>query len=235
MTEIELITYDDAPAIFQPSTNYLDLTHVETVEQWQTVGNSLRGIEEGRSWWFGDWYLHGEDHFGDEQVYDFLDLDRVSDKTFKNCAWIASVFPPCDRVVGLSFSHHAAVAGDKFRSVRDGLLQEALSEGWSVKELTLRAKAVIGEEVSSPDDGNDAEHVDSDAGQRLEENGMGTPADAIHFMIHVTMPDLFGETAADVVDTVQDETELEELRLKANELLRYSMALRDSVIAKISA
>ena len=226
-------TSENGVGLFQPAPNYLDLSHVTTEDEWRTVGNSLRSVSDGWQWWGGDWWLHGEDMFGDETVYDFVDSERPADKTFKNAAWVCSVFPAFERREGLSFSHHAAVAADKFTSVRSALLDTAEAEGLSVRDLTVLAKEMIGE--TGPTSDNDLTDVDVPAEVALAENGLATPADAIHFMLHRTMPDLFGETPAAVVACADSPDELEQLRLKTAELFTYSKDMLAAVMARMNA
>jgi len=99
------------------------------VDDWVKSGAVLQAIHKNINFWIGDWILFGESHFPETYSQAIL-LTGKSDATLRNCAWVASIFPPEQRR-DLSFTHHFEVAGMDNIQDRDHLLDKAEEEEWS--------------------------------------------------------------------------------------------------------
>ncbi|MGH2763853.1 MAG: hypothetical protein ACRDL4_12475 [Thermoleophilaceae bacterium] len=80
------------------------------VAEWAEQGRWLGTIGRASAWWIGDWIRYGSARYGDK-------YSRASQVTgydvqsLMNMAYVASRFGPSRRRPGLSFSHHAELAG----------------------------------------------------------------------------------------------------------------------------
>ena len=109
--------------------NYYSLPDNVEWDDWVKAGAVLQTIHKNINFWIGDWILFGESHFPETYSQAIL-LTGKSDATLRNCAWVASVFPPEQRR-DLSFTHHFEVAGMDNVQDRDHLLDKAEEEEWS--------------------------------------------------------------------------------------------------------
>ena len=109
--------------------NYYSLPDNVEWDDWVKAGAVLQTIHKNINFWIGDWILFGESHFPETYSQAIL-LTGKSDATLRNCAWVASIFPPEQRR-DLSFTHHFEVAGMDNVQDRDHLLDKAEEEEWS--------------------------------------------------------------------------------------------------------
>ena len=109
--------------------NYYKLPGSVGWDDWVRSGAVLQTIHKNINFWIGDWILFGESHFPETYSQAIL-LTGKSDATLRNCAWVASIFPPEQRR-DLSFTHHFEVAGMDNVQDRDHLLDKAEEEEWS--------------------------------------------------------------------------------------------------------
>ncbi|HEV3377905.1 MAG TPA: LmbU family transcriptional regulator [Thermoleophilaceae bacterium] len=80
------------------------------VAEWVEQGRCLGAIGRGSGWWIGDWVRYGSVRYGDR----YTAASRVTGydiQSLMNMAYVASRFDASRRRRGLSFSHHAEVAG----------------------------------------------------------------------------------------------------------------------------
>ena len=80
------------------------------VSEWVEQGRCLGAIGRGSAWWIGDWVRYGSSRYGDK----YAAAARVTgydEHSLMNMAYVASRFEPSRRRPGLSFSHHAELAG----------------------------------------------------------------------------------------------------------------------------
>ena len=111
-------------------------------EEWYAVGLRLQEAE-GRVairlsalwWWLGDWLRYGEQHWPKEfaQAVDELKA-RYSDTTLRQMMWVAERIPAVNRLTGLSWPKHRAVAALPEPEQRV-VLEQVLEEGWTLPEL----------------------------------------------------------------------------------------------------
>ena len=109
--------------------NYYSLPDSVGWDDWVRSGAVLQTIHKNINFWIGDWILFGESHFPETYSQAIL-LTGKSDATLRNCAWVASIFPPEQRR-DLSFTHHFEVGGMDNIQDRDHLLDKAEEEDWS--------------------------------------------------------------------------------------------------------
>ena len=92
-----------------------------------------------RMWWVGDWWNYGEAVFGEtcfQEAEDELERETgFAFNTVRLAAWVASKFPPCDRVPDVSFRHHQKVASVDDRDMRRRLLEDARDQDWTLARL----------------------------------------------------------------------------------------------------
>jgi hypothetical protein len=79
-------------------------------EKWLEVGRQLSAVVTSSAWCLGDWLVYGETAFTG-RYRDAVERTSLDYKTLRNYAWVARRFPLPRRREGLSFGHHAEVAG----------------------------------------------------------------------------------------------------------------------------
>jgi hypothetical protein len=81
-----------------------------TVADWVCQGRWLGALGRGSGWWIGDWVRYGNARYGDR----YAPAARVTGydvQSLRNMAYVAGRFDVQRRRGGLSFSHHAELAG----------------------------------------------------------------------------------------------------------------------------
>ena len=81
-----------------------------TVADWACQGRWLGALGRGSGWWLGDWVRYGNARYGDR----YRPAARVTGydvQSLRNMAYVAGRFDVHRRRDGLSFSHHAELAG----------------------------------------------------------------------------------------------------------------------------
>jgi hypothetical protein len=80
------------------------------VTEWVEQGRCLGAIGRGSLWWIGDWVRYGSARYGDK----YRAASQVTGydaQSLMNMSYVSSRFEPSRRRPGLSFSHHAELAG----------------------------------------------------------------------------------------------------------------------------
>ncbi|MGW4377201.1 LmbU family transcriptional regulator [Streptomyces albidoflavus] len=106
---------------------------------WHKLGQHIHTVSNSTAWWLGDWLLYGQAEYPNRYKH-AIEQTSLDYQTLRNYAWIARRFAPHQRVAGLSFQHHAEVAG-LAEEDRSGWLARALEGGWSRNELRRRIRA----------------------------------------------------------------------------------------------
>ncbi|WP_254706703.1 LmbU family transcriptional regulator [Streptomyces lunaelactis] len=106
---------------------------------WRNLGQHIHSISSSSAWWLGDWLLYGQEEYPSRYKHAVAQTS-LDYQTLRNYAWVARRFESPQRVSGLSFQHHAEVAG-LAADERSGLLKRALELGWSRNELRRQVKA----------------------------------------------------------------------------------------------
>jgi hypothetical protein len=107
-------------------------------DDWEQIGETLRRIETGVSWWLADWWRFGEREYGESASQ--AAPTGLAAKTLANYAAVADRIEPSRRREDLTMGHHAAVAGLEDPDVQDEWLDKAAANDMSVAELRGRIK-----------------------------------------------------------------------------------------------
>jgi hypothetical protein len=111
---------------------------------WLAIGEELFVINDASAWWLGDWLVYGQNRFPDRYKR-AVEETSLHYKTLRNYAWVARKFDVSRRHDGLSFQHHAEVAGLPAEE-QDAWLTHAEQHGWSVSMLRKRRRGHRGTE-----------------------------------------------------------------------------------------
>ena len=79
-------------------------------EKWLGIGRQLAAVTTTSAWCLGDWLAYGENAYSG-RYRDAIEQTALDYQTLRNYAWVAKRFPLSRRRDGLSFAHHAEVAG----------------------------------------------------------------------------------------------------------------------------
>jgi hypothetical protein len=80
------------------------------VSEWVEQGRCLGAIGRGSAWWIGDWVRYGSRRYGDKYTA-ASQVTGYDVQSLMNMSYVASRFDASRRRPGLSFSHHAELAG----------------------------------------------------------------------------------------------------------------------------
>jgi hypothetical protein len=105
---------------------------------WVSLGRQLFVVADSSAWWLGDWLIYGQSHYPDRYERSLAET-ALDYQTLRNYAWVARKYTPEQRHEGLSFQHHAEVAGLP-EAERDRWLEHAEEGGWSRNELRRRLR-----------------------------------------------------------------------------------------------
>lgn len=114
------------------------------------LGYRLAEISKTIGWWIGDWANKYPGEHG-EKYTALADKFGLAEHTVKNKAWLSRSVEMSRRRDELSEGHHDAVASLD-PDDQDDLLQQAVENGWSVKEIRQAKKLLL----SGESDHNDA-------------------------------------------------------------------------------
>lgn len=103
------------------------------VEQWAVALCAVARARDGAAWAIGDMLIFGE-KYEDDPYEEACDNTGLKRGTLMNMKSLAKTFPKPHRVSGLSWSHHALVAGFD-EETRIALLLRAKTERLSYEEL----------------------------------------------------------------------------------------------------
>lgn len=108
-----------------------------TSDEWLEVGRRLGRGAQGIQWFLGDWLNYGTDKgYILNGKYDLAaDLTGMTKDWLYVCAWVARAIEPSDRKAELSFAHHRQVASLKPSLERSALLQVAVEQNISSRDL----------------------------------------------------------------------------------------------------
>lgn len=140
-----------APA--QGDTVSLTIAPDVTFDQWVDVGRPILNAATYSPWYIGDWLLYAEQRWATNETGDEITAERarirraVADvanvdlESLRAYRWVAGNIAPTRRRAGVSWSHHQQVAA-LAPEVADPLLEQAETEGWSMRELRQAVKQV---------------------------------------------------------------------------------------------
>lgn len=128
----------------------LELPDSLSFDEWQGLGERLKGVERSLMWWIGDWLRFGERKYG-EMYAQAVDATDKSYETLKQAVYVAGAYELCDRSHNLSWTHHLQAASLP-REERAQLLRRAEDGGFGVREIRAevnRRKNAVGALPSS--------------------------------------------------------------------------------------
>jgi hypothetical protein len=115
-------------------------------EQWLRIGRQLAEVSSSSAWCLGDWLAYGEDTYSG-RYRDAIEQTSLDYQTLRNYAWVAGRFMLSRRRDGLSFAHHAEVAGLSEHE-QDFWLGKAEKFSWSRNKLRQEVRASLAERRS---------------------------------------------------------------------------------------
>lgn len=107
-----------------------------TYEECEATARFYGNLRDFSKWVIGDLLNFAENKFG-EKYAQMMESTKLEYNTLKNYCWVSKAYEWVDRRE-ISFTHHQEVAGIE-REYRDELLQTAIDEGLTVKELRTLA------------------------------------------------------------------------------------------------
>lgn len=136
-----------------------------TYDEWAGIGCSLDALGRSLQFAIGDWINYGEASFGEQyaQAIEFTVYDYHS---LINLAAVARRVPMSLRKDNLTYSHHAAVVYLDDSDMQAVLLDEAVKQGWSVRQLRARVQEEQEHNNETEIDSTVAGHVCPYCGQR---------------------------------------------------------------------
>jgi N6-adenosine-specific RNA methylase IME4 len=134
----------------------LKITGETTQDDWETLGEGLKAIDEARQWAIGDWLVDGKRHYGDGLYKRAAEITGSTEDTLRTYSSMAGKFELCSREHNLSFKHHETVASLKPTIENDdgtlalgddpdhekmaNFLANADSNRWTVADLRAKVK-----------------------------------------------------------------------------------------------
>lgn len=112
--------------------------------EWLEVGKKLVPMAQSAAWWVGDWLNFGIEQYGKHQAYRlFREVapNKLGDSTLYMYRRVAERFKTCNRIVGLSWSHHQAVETLEEKD-QQLVLQEALANSYTVDQVRAMAESL---------------------------------------------------------------------------------------------
>lgn len=126
-------------------------------DEWAGVLRLAEHIEAASPWWVCDAIAYGRARFGEDYTQALPTAEEdphgVRQSRLKQAAWMAEKYPRNQRVPGLSYTHHRAVA-ELEPLERQALLREAAEQHLSTRQLIERVRdrqAAIGAESRAVD------------------------------------------------------------------------------------
>jgi len=108
-------------------------------ERWEEIGGTLKSMEHGLRWWWGDWARYGE-RWG-EKKEQAISMSGLSYGSVANCEVVSKTFEFSRRRENLDWSDHQAVAALPLEEQERLLdLAEADPKKWNRYKLRLEAK-----------------------------------------------------------------------------------------------
>jgi hypothetical protein len=123
----------------------LQIPEALSFEDWERAGQMLSRIVDSSAWWLGDWLVFGKKNYSD-RYQRAIRAAGLQYQTLRNYAWVARRFDLGRRRLQLTFQHHAEVASLVVEE-QDQLLDQALAENWTTKQLR---KAMRGRVPEAP-------------------------------------------------------------------------------------
>jgi N6-adenosine-specific RNA methylase IME4 len=118
-----------------------------TLDEHLAAGDFIQRSVQASGWWWADWLAYGDTR--EEwraQLEHVLDHDILTYGTAKQYRYVAKAVPKEQRVSGVPFHHHQALAACE-PALRHDLLHRAKEQGWNVSELRKQMRVALRRKV----------------------------------------------------------------------------------------
>jgi hypothetical protein len=122
--------------------------HFKSYDDWLTRYISLLKGPRGKDyrWQAGDMFAYGFEYYADELNSDALprivNEAGVNQSTLRNYGWVSEAFPPEARKIDAAYSIHHELAAIVDKDERYGLLDKAIKDHWTIKQVREARKRV---------------------------------------------------------------------------------------------
>lgn len=121
-----------------------------TLEEWETVGVSLRAFERASRWLVGDWVMQGEYRYG-EKYAQAMEATEYSKQGLADIVWVCRQYPVDQRRADLSFEHHRIMAPFP-AEMRNYFFDLAAQYNWNGRQLRQARDNFLETGVAAPDE-----------------------------------------------------------------------------------
>jgi hypothetical protein len=111
-----------------------------SLSEYETMAQELRDQGESAHWAMGDLLTALTADYGDKAINTIANLLRVAPGTLRKKRLVALRFTPDQRLSGLPWSMHEAVAYVDDTDRRAALLEQAHDDGWTTDQLRREAR-----------------------------------------------------------------------------------------------
>lgn len=134
----EIVRFSSLPDSITVSTTGITFTGSLDYDEWSRLMGTMQRLYTSFQFGLGDVLNYGEKHHG-EKYSQALDSTNAAYQSLANYSWVANAIPIENRVEGLSWTHHRAVASLP-ADQQQRVLNEALAKKMTVSELTKMIK-----------------------------------------------------------------------------------------------
>ena len=107
-----------------------------SLDAWSDALRQVQSLANASVWALGDLLVYAHAHADWGETYtQYLELTGKSYSTLTKATYLSKQYLPEERVVGVSWSHHAEVAAVKAPAERRALLHRARDEGWTREQI----------------------------------------------------------------------------------------------------
>lgn len=121
----------------------LAITEAADIAEWELHAQTLFSMQRWVPWWLGDMVVFGEAQFGDD-FWQVPPLD-ASEGMLDRFAGVARKYPPEERCLSLSFTHHQMALRIKDAVLRRSLLRVAERDQLSTEDFGTLIKQTLEE------------------------------------------------------------------------------------------
>ncbi len=101
-------------------------TEISSIDEWESGVEQLVAMQRNVPWWLGDMVVQGEARFGDD-FWQAVPLN-ASLSLLERCASVSRKYPPAERFISLSWTHHVIALRVKDPIARRSVLRHAERE-----------------------------------------------------------------------------------------------------------
>jgi hypothetical protein len=105
-----------------------------TVQEYKELLRIVGSTVTVGPWLVGDAVNYGESRYG-EKYAEYIDSTGLSPERLRVCSWVANRYPRNRRFANASFEVHRELAYIRDDYEQDALLNKAIAEGWTSKDV----------------------------------------------------------------------------------------------------